>query len=135
MKIFLLTTLLITQLVGHCMAGTSVLREIPVSKLGISQALTIFERQMTLDSTNHFVYSVVSIDWCKASEFQPRIGDWRWIPGHDDPNEYSWFVTYIYKDEQREKDLKERGIKRRFNEVGVTRIKDDGKIGFFIGAR
>lgn len=89
---------------------------------------------MTLNSTN---YCVISINWCKASEFQPRIGDWRWSPGLDHPNEYSWFVTYIYKNEQREKDLqeKERGIKRQFNEVSAMRIKDDGKIGLFIGAR
>ena len=84
------------------------------------------------DSTN---YSVVSVDWRNASEFQPSIGDFHHSPGLDHPNEYSWFVTYIYKDEQRDKELRETGTKRRFNEVGVVRIKDDGKIGFFVGVR
>jgi hypothetical protein len=131
MKTLLLTAFFFTQLVSRGVAGSSVLPEIPVSKLGISQALAIFEKQMH-DSTNHYV---VSVDWYRASEFQPGIGDFRYSPGPDHSGEYSWFITYIYKNEQRDKELRETGTKRRFNEVGVVRIKDDGKIGYFVGAR
>ena len=93
--------------------------------------LAIFEQEMR-NSTN---YSIVTVDWFKASDFQPSIGDFHHSPGPDDPNEYSWFVTYIFKDEQRDKELRETGAKRRFNEVGVVRIKNDGKIGYFVGVR
>lgn len=131
MRTLLLTTFVITQLVGHCFAGTSALPEIPVSKFGMLQALTIFGQQMH-KFTDYFV---MSVNWCKASEFQPHIGDWRWDPQLDHTNEYSWFVTYIYKDKRREKLMKELEGNRRFNEVGVMRIKDDGKIGSFVGVR
>jgi hypothetical protein len=131
MRTLLLAIFIITQHLGQCVAGTSVIPEIPVSKLGLSKALAIFRHQMHTPTK----YCVIGIDWCKASEFQPRIGDARWYPGRDHPNEYSWFVTYLFKDEQREQELKQSGIQQRFNVVLVMRIKDDGQIGEFVGAQ
>ena len=132
MKTLILTAFFISQLVGPSLAGTSELPEIPVSKLGVSRALAIFQKQMK-HSTN---YAVVAIDWCKASEFHPRVGGGRWFTGLDDPNEYSWFVTYLYKDKQQDKLLKELGRKKQqFNSASVIRIKDDGTRGVFFAAQ
>lgn len=131
MKTFLLTTIVITQLIGHGVAGTSVLPEIPTPKLSLPQLLAIVQKQQG-GFTN---YAIVAIDWYKASAFQPRIGDGTYSPGGDEPDQYSWFVTIAYKDEATDKELKKRGVMRQFNEVIVLRIKDNGKKGVFVGVR
>lgn len=132
MKTLLLTTMFVTQLIGHCVAGLAVLPEIPVPKLTASQALAIAQQQMT----NATGFTLVGIEWCKSSAFQPRFNDGtHWWPGDDHPDEYSWFVTYVYKDEQLDERMRRIGIKRRFNEVCVIRVRDDGQIGRFDGFR
>lgn len=131
MKTLLFISFVVTDLIGQCLAGTSTLPEIPAPKLSVPQVLGIVHQQMQ-NSTN---YMVVGIDWYQASAFQPRIGDARYSPAGDDPNDYSWFVTFVYKDEQTEKRRGELGIKRQFNSAVVLRIKDDGKIGKFVGVQ
>jgi hypothetical protein len=132
MKTFILTTILVALLIGHCMAGTAVLPEIPAPKLTASQAIEVAKQRMG-DSTN---FTLVGIDWCKSSTFQPRFNDGtQYSPGKDHPDDYSWFLTYVYKDDQMEKGLTGMGIKRQFNAVHVIRVKDDGQIGAFVGFR
>lgn len=116
---------------SHCIAGTSLLPEIPTPKLKVAEVLRIFEH-VTHDSTNLIV---VGIDWHKASDFQPRLGGPHYSPGSDHPDDYSWFVTYAYTDERTDKELRKLGIKRQYNTVGVVRIKDDGQTGLFIGVQ
>ncbi|HXR48620.1 MAG TPA: hypothetical protein VN784_14385 [Candidatus Limnocylindrales bacterium] len=129
MKTFILIAIFITQLAGYGDAVTVPLPEIPAPELTAPQVLAIAQQHLG-SSTN---YTLVSIDWCKASDFQPRYSDGTdYSPGNDEPNGYSWFITYVYRDEQMAKAF---GGKSRFNSVLVMRIKDDGKTGLFIGGR
>jgi hypothetical protein len=71
-------------------------------------------------------YTLVGIDWCRASEFKPRFSDGTdYSPGNDQPNDYSWFLTYMYPDPGRP----------NYKKVLVVRIKPDGSPGVFIGFR
>ena len=112
-----------------CRAGTSILPEIPSPKLTPMQALSIAEHLMH-NATNCVV---VGIDWCKSSTFQSRLSDSSYNPGADDPDEYSWFVTFIYKDDETDRQLRKMNISRQFNSVLIERIKDNGKQGVLIG--
>lgn len=134
MKTLLLTTIFATQLFGNCFAGLGVLPEIPIPKLTATQALAIAQHHMT----NFTNYTLVAIEWCNSTTFQPRFSDGtHYTPANDHPNEYSWFVTYVYKEEVIDKLDSEMGLNRhrRFNSVLVERIKDDGQIGILIGTR
>jgi len=131
MKAVVLTIFFAAQLTSRCIAGTSLLPEIPTPKLNAADVLGIFGR-VTHNSTNLIV---VGIDWYKSSDFQPRLGGPHCSPGNDHPDEYSWFVTYVYTDERTDKELRKLGIKRQYNTVGVFRIKDDGQSGLFIGVQ
>ena len=88
-----------------------------------------------MQSTRYTNYMVVSIDWARASAFQPRGASAHYSPANDQPDEYSWFVTYAYKDAFIDQNLKQQGIRRQFNAINVMRIKDDGRIGVFIGVQ
>ncbi len=130
MKTFFLAALLTTQFVGHCSGGLGILPEVAVPKLTATEVLAIAQKNMA-KSTNSFV--LVAVDWYKASDFQPRFNDGiTYSPGRDDPEGYSWFVTYLYRDEELQKNLH---VKRRFNTVRVMRIKDNGQKGEFGGGR
>jgi len=130
MKTLILTTFLLTQFISHCAAATLELPEIPVPTLTATKVLAIAQQHMPANSTN---YVLVSVDWHKASDYFPPFSDGtEWSPVNDHPNDYSWFLTYVYRDELM---AKHSGSKRRFNSVLVIRIKDDGQIGLYIGAR
>jgi hypothetical protein len=108
-----------------------ILPEIPPPKFGVAQVLKIFGR-LTHNDTN---LTVVSVDWHKSSDFQPGFEGPHYSPG-DHPDDYSWFVTYIYNDERTDKEWKGLSVRgRNYNRVAVKRIKDDGQVGLFIGVQ
>jgi len=81
--------------------------DVPVPKTTAVEAIEIAQKQIKNDPK----LVLVGIDWCQASSFQPRISDGtQYHSMDDDPNGYSWFITYIYN-------------------------KDDGSIGRLIGTR
>jgi len=131
MKTLFIAALISVQMFECCRAGTSILPEIPSPKLTPMQALSIAGHLMH-NATN---YVVVGLDWCKSSTFQPRLGDGTYNPGGDDPDEYSWFVTFIYKDAATDRQLRTMNISRHFNSVLIERIKDNGKQGVLIGVQ
>ena len=99
-----------------------VLAAVPMPTLTVTQVLEIAKQRMS-DSKN---YTVVGLDWCKASEFQPRYNDGtQYSPANDHANEYSWFLTYVYPDP----------LRPNYKAVFVLRIKPDGSMGVFIGTR
>src|SRR5579859_2542871 len=65
----------------------------------------------------------------------PTARDGTYNPGGDDPDEYSWFVTFIYKDAATDRQLRTMNICRHFNSVLIERIKDNGKQGVLIGVQ
>jgi hypothetical protein len=134
MKTTILTAFFLMQWIGNCLGGLSI-PNLPPHKLEVPEVLAIFYK-LRHNDTN---CSVIAIDWHKASDFQPQFGDATYSPANDHPDEYSWFVTYLYKDELLEKLLADRPVQsvvhRQFNSVGVMRIKDDGQMGVFIGYR
>ena len=133
MRKSLLTTVFFTQLIGHCMAGLGILPEIPIPKLAVEKVLSIANQTMRPVSGVTDL-TLVGIDWCKSSEFKPRFsaGNIAYTPGQDHPDEYSWFLTYVSKDERLPK-ASQISYQNRFNSVNILRIKDDGQIGVFIG--
>ena len=129
---FLLAATLVTSLTHSGAAGVAVLPEIPVPKLAPAQVLAIAQQRIGTATD----YTLVGLDWYKSSDFQPRFSDGaHYSPAHDQPGEYSWFVTYVYRDKQTDEAFKKMGIVRRFNAVRVLRIKADGSVGVFIGSR
>ena len=109
--------------------------DVPVSKTTAIEAIAIAQKQVKNDPK----LVLVGIDWCQASSFQPRISDGtQYHAMDDDPTGYSWFITYVYKDEQMEKEFEKLGspkINIKYNSVLVIRIKNDGSIGRLIGTR
>jgi hypothetical protein len=130
MKTQILTTILLMQFFCCCRAATLELPEIPVPKLTVTEVIAIAQQHRAINSTNRVL---VSVDWHKASDYFPPFSDGtEWSPGNDHPDDYSWFLTYVCRDERLAKAW---NSKHRFNSVLVIRIKDDGQIGLYIGAR
>jgi hypothetical protein len=111
-------------------AGEDTLPDIPRPKLTASEAVAISQRHGH-DSTK---YTLVTVDWCKASEFKSRYSVGTCTPGDDHPNDYSWFLSYVFKDDEKDQRQKSLGLSRpkEFNSVAVDRINDDGRPGVFI---
>jgi hypothetical protein len=118
-----------------CFAILLSIPDVPIPKTTAVEAVAIAQKQIK----NNPKLVLVAIDWCRASSFQPRISDGTQYHAVDnDPNGYSWFITYVYKDEQLEKEFEKLGSPKRdvkYNSVLVIRVKDDGSIGRLIGAR
>jgi hypothetical protein len=129
MKIPFLTAILITQLFGHSVAGTYLSPDTPVPKLSMTQMLSIAEKHRPKDAL------LVGVEWCRSSDFQHRALGSYFIPPYAQPNAYSWFLTYVYKNEEFDKELKSRGISQRFNSFFVVRLMDDGTFGTMIGVQ
>jgi hypothetical protein len=130
MKKLLLITFVTMQLAYYAAAVFVPLPEIPVPTLTVTEVITIAQRHMGTKSTN---YVLVSVCWHKASDYVPPFSDGtEWSPGNDHPDDYSWFLTYVYRDQML---AKVENSKHRFNSVHVIRIRDDGKIGLYLGAR
>jgi hypothetical protein len=135
MKTPILTPMFLAQFIGRCTAGTMELPEVPVPTLTMTKVVAIAQQMeaalQKANSTNFTQFTLVDIEWCKASDFSPPFSDGtQYSPLNDHPNDYSWFVTCVYRNEQMAK-----FSKHRFNSVHVIRIKDDGKIGVFLGVR
>ncbi len=108
------------------------LPEVPVPKLTATQALAIAQKRLS----NAKNFTLVGIEWCKASDFKPRFSDGtQYSPGNDHADEYSWFVTYVYRDEEVADAFKKMGITRQFNAVSIVRINNDGQVASFVGFR
>jgi len=77
----------------------------------------------------------VEIVWCKASQFHPAIAPAGiYSVGKDDPNEYSWFVTFVYRDAEAARVFARTIEVGEFTSSTVVRIKDDGTVGILISA-
>ena len=128
----LLAATFVTSLIRPGSAGVAVLPEIPVPRLAPAQVLAIAQQRIGTATD----YTLVGLDWRKSSDFQPRFSDGtQYSPADDQPDEYSWFVTYVYRDREMDEAYRKMRIVRRFNAVRVLRIKADGSVGVFIGAR
>jgi len=106
----------------------------PLPKLSVAEALGIAKELMRnppaaypwARSDN---YTIVAIDWCKASDFQPRFTDGSTWSVLDDKDAYAWFVTYLEPNQ----DIQTRD--RAPRSVWIIRIKDNGKADFMVGIR
>jgi hypothetical protein len=110
--------------------GEDTLPDIPRPKLTAVEAMAISQRHGH-DSTK---YTLVTVDWCKASEFKARYHVGTCTPGADHPDDYSWFLSYVFKDDEKDQRQKSLGLFRpkEFNSVTLERINDDGQLGLFI---
>jgi hypothetical protein len=81
---------------GHVIAGLGVLPPIPVPKLTAAQAMAIAQAHLGNDPAR---CTLVGVDWHKAADFQPRFAVASRFLANDHPDDYSWFVTYVYKDD------------------------------------
>jgi len=76
-------------------------------------------------------FILISADWAKASTFTPRVSDGAtYSTMKDDPDGYSWFFTYV-RDKRHFNN--KTPMEDYFGFARVTRIKDNGKAGLFIG--
>jgi hypothetical protein len=115
--------------------ATSILPPIPRPKLTAGQAIEIAQKSFKSDPLKLLL---VAVDWYKSSEFQPRFSDGtQWQPVNDHPNDFSWFVTFAYKDPEIAKWLEKHpdGPTREFTSSTIVRVKDDGTIGEMVGVR
>src|ERR1700723_3551704 len=114
--------------VGWAFAGTIQEPEKPIQN--IDQALAAvplpkLSAREALDIANKFRHSrtpsdgsaIVATDWCKSSDFQPRLSDGSDWSVLDDKDAYAWFVTYLEPPQ---------GYSR-IRSISIIRIKDDGK--------
>jgi hypothetical protein len=126
MKTRLLIFSLMLYTTSAAIAASVLLQDIPVPKLSAIDALAIAQREIANDAK----LTLITIEWCRASDFQPRVSDGTtFLPLDDQPNGYSWVVTYVTKDQTIER---RKGSSRRLT---VIRIKDDGTIGKLVGIR
>ncbi len=107
-----------------CQNVDCLLAAVPMPTLAATRVLQIAQQRMKgLEN-----YTLVGLDWCKASEFKPRFSDGiTYSPLNDQPNEYSWFLTYVGPDPQP-------GYPN-VKAVRVLRIKPDGSVGVLGSAR
>src|SRR5882672_11259277 len=130
MKILFLTAVISMHLATRWAAVLLDLPEIPVPTLAVTNVLAIAQQHVPSGFSN---CTLVAVEWCKASEFQPRYSDGTHFSSDtDDPNEYCWFLTYVYTNKRLPKGD---GGKRRFNSVFVLRVKDNGTIRPLAGFR
>ena len=125
-KTLRLATLFVALLVTRVIAGLGMLPPIPVPKLTAAQAMAIAQAHLGPDSAR---YTLVGVDWHKSSDFQPRFAVAQYTPANDHPEEYSWFMTYVYRDNL----VPGTEATQPFTAEHVIRIRDDGEIGAFIG--
>jgi hypothetical protein len=99
------------------------LAAVPLPTLNAAEALDIANKYKRRDPADNS--TIVAIDWCRSSDFQPRFSDgtsWN-VPDNND--KYAWFVTYI--------DPKYGPFHVRT--IVIVRVYDDGKVGSMIGIR
>jgi hypothetical protein len=114
-------------------AGTADISAVPVPKMTPAQVLAIAEPRIQ-SRPQCSTCSVVEVAWAKNSSFQARISSGtQWHVLSDPADDYSWFVTFVFRDEEMAKLMGT--APGRINESVTIRIKDDGKDGTLIGTR
>jgi len=114
-------------------AGTSRLPDIPTPTLTATQVIAIGEKRFGERAKD---YTLVAIEWQKSSAYQPRVSTGAtYTPANDQPDEYSWFLTYVTRDEREAEAMMRMGISQHFNSALTQRIKDGGEDGLFIGVQ
>jgi hypothetical protein len=111
------------------MAGTADISNVPVPKMTPTQVLALAQPRIQCNTCR-----IIDVEWAKNSSYQARIsaGTWWHVIG-DPADDYSWFVTYVYRDDEMAKLMGTAPDK--INESMTIRIKDDGKDGTLIGTR
>jgi len=120
MKSPLLTLVLVLQLLGHGMAATALLPDVPPPALSVEQVLAIAQKEL---GRNPNEVILVGIDWCPAAKFRPRYttgGSYRDLESNSP--EYCWFVTYL----DRKTDPTLPADRQKFREITLIRIQNDG---------
>lgn len=124
MKASFIALLLLLVCCDHSWSRTRILPDVPIPKLTVEKVLAIATAKLGKDANRY------AVDWCIASDFQPRYSDGSTCsPAGDQPKDYSWFVTYLYHDDHAP------NATQPLNAVMVMRIKDDGSIGRLISVR
>ena len=105
---------------------------IPRPRLTASQAIEIAERSLRA-RPKLAEHQVVSAEWVTGSHVpSPYAVDTHGAScsSLEDPSTFSWFVTFVYRDDNEVKMLANEGIQRgRFTSVRVVRVADDGSVG------
>lgn len=130
--------------VGWAFAGTiqaldktvqsvdQILANVPVPTVSAAEALAIATKLIKHNPPAAYRwahsdnYTIVAIDWCKSSDFEPRFSDgsdWHVL---NDKDAYAWFVTYLEPTQ---------GYSGTTRSVGIIRIKDNGKADFMVRTR
>ena len=92
------------------------------------QAVAVAQKE----NKNDPAYVLVGVQWCLPKSFVPPVHDGTRYTAMDDADDYSWFVTYVFKNVGMAK-LVGQGHDK-YNGVLVIRVKKDGSIGRLIGA-
>ena len=113
-------------------AGTSYISAVTFTKMTPTDVIAFSETRIKSRPQCN-TCRIVEVTWAKNSSFQARISSgWQWHL--DDPaDDYSWFVTFVYRDEEMAKGMGT--APGKINESISIRIKDDGKDGDLIGTR
>jgi hypothetical protein len=124
---------------GHTFSGAlhaqnvdARLTAVPLPTLSAAKAVDI-ANELKRKQSGSGNFTVVAIDWCKSSEFQPRYSDGSDMSVRGGKDEYAWFVTYL---EPAPADIQklvwwQSGLRR----VSVIRIRDNGTADFMLGIR
>jgi len=127
----LLVALFVMAMMRSGSAALDVLPIIDRPPLTAAQAIALAEKQLRNPNQN----LLVGIDWAKSTKFTPRFSDGTRLLPVDQPDSYSWFVTYVYKDDELAAALAELGTVREFTAVRVIRVKSDGTAAVMAGFR
>jgi hypothetical protein len=118
-------------------AAEQALAAIPLPKITAEQALPIANAELALETTKKkseppVGWTIVAIEWCKSSNFQPSVATYGSYTVLDDREAYAWFVTYLGP--KHAPPFDESGPKS-VPSVYIIRIKDNRKADGLIGTR
>jgi hypothetical protein len=123
----------VPSLFGAChedMAGSQnidqALASVPLPKITAEEAAAITKKYRSVRDEN---YTIVAIEWCKSSNFQPNFDDGTdW----DDREAYAWFVTCV---EPAKGPFEPPFDKLGIRSVFIMRIRDNRKVDVMEGVR
>jgi len=101
------------------------LAAVPLPKLSAAEALDIANK-LRHSRAPFDISTIVSIDWCKSSDFRPRYVDGADLVGLDN-DAYAWFVTYI--------EPPNGPAPAHVRSVVIVRVYDDGQAAFIARIR
>jgi hypothetical protein len=100
-------------------AWTQDLPDIPTPKLTACEALTIASKRLAeVENRKDAAMFPVAVEWCKAAGFRPRMTDGTLYQFAQEPEEWSWIVTFADS-----KAIKAHNLGPMF----VIRVRDNGK--------